>query len=55
MALETPRNVSMPCCAWIDALDVLSCFSRIALTLLSFQTRFEVRKAHAKVRASAKA
>ena len=50
-----PRKVSMPCCAWIDALEVLSCFRRIALTLLSFQARFEVRKAHAKVRASAKA
>ena len=55
MALETIWNLLVPICTSTDNLKVMLPLRRSTLTILFFQARFEVRKAHAKVRSSAKA
>lgn len=55
MSLEDLWNLSMSTWAGIDGFKVIWPLRRIKLTMCFFQARFEVRKAHAKVRASAKA
>lgn len=55
MALENLWTLSMPNSARTDSLKVMGPVRRSGLTMLFLQARFEVRKAHAKVRASAKA